>query len=120
MLKAARPRNLFTFLRILRPQSVRLGLRQSIQSCCAACSISFSAKGHTMNPAAMLRYGLSFVMTLVVVYACWADDAASPASMEIIQFTAPAGWQMAEKPGQAVRIFTSPDSDASQQAVILV
>src|SRR5260221_692726 len=50
-----------------------------------------------------------------------ADDATKPDSnLDIIQFKAPAGWKVDDRPAQGLRTFISPDSDATQQAMIVV
>src|SRR5947209_4572641 len=61
-------------------------------------------------------------LLLLAAASCLADDAppAPDASLEIVQYKTPAGWQKTDQPGQAVRIFTAPDSNAAQQATILM
>ena len=49
-----------------------------------------------------------------------ADDATPDSKLEIIEYKAPAGWQVSEKPGQTAKVYVSPDSTATQQAVILI
>jgi hypothetical protein len=39
---------------------------------------------------------------------------------EIVRYTAPAGWKVSDGPGQTGKVFTSPDSTASDQAMILL
>jgi hypothetical protein len=41
-------------------------------------------------------------------------------SLEIIQFTPPAGWQASDRPGQAAKVLLAPDSTAAQQTLILI
>jgi hypothetical protein len=55
------------------------------------------------------------IALLAVAVACRADE-----SLEIIQFTPPAGWQASEKPGQAAKVYVAPDSTPTQQTLILV
>jgi hypothetical protein len=60
---------------------------------------------------------------LLIVFAAIAGVAAaedSDASLDIIRFKAPAGWKSSDMAGQAAKTFISPDSTATQQAVILV
>jgi hypothetical protein len=45
---------------------------------------------------------------------------AEESTLEMVHFTAPAGWQVTEPPGQSVKIYASPDSDAKKQAGILI
>jgi hypothetical protein len=58
----------------------------------------------------------------LVTGACFGEDgpAKPDSTLEIVQFKAPAGWQATERPGQAGKIYTSPDSSGAQQAVILL
>ncbi len=58
----------------------------------------------------------------LVTGACFGEDgpAKPDSTLEIVQFKAPAGWQAAERPGQAGKVYTSPDSSGAQQAVILL
>ena len=41
-------------------------------------------------------------------------------SLEIIQYKAPEGWKAADQAGKTARIFTSPESNGTQQAIILM
>src|SRR6478752_5721874 len=70
----------------------------------------------------LLWSSISCALILLLSATCRADDApaASSSTLEIIRFTAPAGWEMVEKPGQPVRVFTAPGSNASQQTLILI
>jgi hypothetical protein len=68
-----------------------------------------------MTAGALLRCGLGLGIALLAVATCRADE-----SLEIIHFTPPSGWQASEKPGQAAKVYVSPDSTATQQTLILV
>src|SRR4051812_26924039 len=54
--------------------------------------------------------------------ACYGDEAAPKpdSKLEIMQYKAPAGWTASERAGQAGVVYTSPDSTATQQALIMV
>src|SRR5437879_4169163 len=41
-------------------------------------------------------------------------------TLEIIQYKAPEGWKVTEQAGKSSRMFTSPESNAAQQAMILM
>jgi hypothetical protein len=62
----------------------------------------------------LLRPWLWGGLMLLSAGVCLAEE------FEIIQYTPPAGWKAAERPGQAGLVLTSPDSTATQQALILV
>jgi hypothetical protein len=49
-----------------------------------------------------------------------ADDTAPDSTLDLIRYRAPAGWQATDRPGQAARMFAAPDSNATQQAVIIL
>ena len=50
-----------------------------------------------------------------------ADDAPkADTSLEIIQYKAPAGWKLAEGNGSPARIYSSPDSNGAQRAMIII
>jgi hypothetical protein len=60
---------------------------------------------------------------LLIVFAAIVGAAAAEepdVSLEIIRFKSPAGWKSSDMAGQPARTFISPDSTATQQAVILV
>jgi hypothetical protein len=61
-------------------------------------------------------------LILLSAVACRGDDGPPRAdsTLEIMQYKAPAGWKASERAGQAGMVFTSPDSTATQQAVILI
>ena len=67
-----------------------------------------------------IRSLLFGALAALLAAACRGDDAAPDSNLEIIQFKAPAGWQPSDKPGQAAKIFVSPDSNAGQQTLILI
>src|SRR5437016_2334842 len=73
-----------------------------------------------MNPALSLKL-LTALSLLLTARALVADGAPKPDStLEIIQFKAPAGWNASDRPGQPVKVFSSPDSNATQQAIIML
>src|SRR3954469_7349040 len=63
-------------------------------------------------------YGMAAVLATIGVHA---EDVApkSDANLEIIQYLTPPGWKVEEQ-AQAARTFTAPDSNAAQQAVIIM
>jgi hypothetical protein len=64
----------------------------------------------------LLRPWLWGVMTLAAA----AAGAACGEEFQIIQYKTPAGWKVEERPGKEGLVLTSPDSTATQQALILV
>jgi len=58
---------------------------------------------------------------LLAASTCPADDAPTPGNttFEIIQYNAPPGWQLVERPGP-VKIYTAPGTNAAQQAFIVI
>jgi hypothetical protein len=74
-----------------------------------------------MNPAPLLVRCIcwSALLSPLLAVPSLADDKPD-STVEIIQFKAPAGWQASDRPGQPVKIFTAPDSNATQQSMILV
>ncbi len=66
------------------------------------------------------RIGFVGGIVLLLGALCRADDAGGKAdsTLDFVQFKAPAGWKAADN--QAARIFTSPDSDATQQTIIIL
>lgn len=63
------------------------------------------------------RTGFVGGIVLLLGVLCRADDAGD-STLDFVQFKAPAGWKASES--QAARIFTSPDSDATQQTIIIL
>src|SRR5690349_3335850 len=62
-------------------------------------------------------------LMLLTVAPCLAEDRLPKpdSNLEIIQYKAPTGWRASDQAGKAnARIFAAPDSDATQQAMILV
>jgi hypothetical protein len=72
----------------------------------------------------IFRCGLGLALVLLMGSACRADegDNKSDANLEIVQYKAPAGWKGSDQPGAkaTARILVAPDSNASEQAMILI
>ena len=59
---------------------------------------------------------------LLSTFLCRAEDSrpTPDSSLDIIQYKTPAGWKASDRPGQLFRTLVSPDSNVSQQALILI
>jgi len=71
-----------------------------------------------MRASRMNRIGFVGALVLTAVAAgLRAQDAgvAAPATLEIIQFQPPVGWRAVDRPGQAVRMYVSPDATPQQR-----
>jgi hypothetical protein len=73
-----------------------------------------------MNPVPLLvRCVCWSALLLLLAVPSLAEDKPD-STLEIIQFKAPAGWNASDRPGQPVKIFSSPDSNPTQQAMIML
>ena len=63
----------------------------------------------------------AFACLLLAASICAADDARPPgnSTFEIIQYNAPPGWQLVERPGPA-KIYAAPGTNAVQQIFIVI
>ncbi|MDB5289380.1 MAG: hypothetical protein JWL69_621 [Phycisphaerales bacterium] len=72
----------------------------------------------------IFRSGLGLGLMLLMAAACRADDNSPKpdSSLEIVQYKAPVGWKESDQPGAkaTARVFVAPDSNASEQAMILI
>ena len=72
----------------------------------------------------IFRSGVCGGLVLLAAAACRADDPSlkPDSSLEIVQYKAPVGWKASDQPGQTAtaRVFAAPDSNASQQAMLLI
>ena len=74
-----------------------------------------------MNSKSLLRWLIGVVVCLTLSdSAARAQDAATDTSLEIIQFKAPPGWKASDQGGSSARFYTSPDSTAATQTMIVV
>ena len=64
--------------------------------------------------------GMAIVLWSTVL--CRAEESrpTPDSSLDIIQYKAPTGWKATDRPGQLFRTLVSPDSNASQQALIVI
>lgn len=79
-----------------------------------------AGSGKSQEVAVVRAWWCAVIVLMVGAVAACADDVTPDGSLEIVQYKAPAKWQATEKPGQSARVFTSPDSTSSQQAVLMV
>src|SRR5437764_639647 len=73
-----------------------------------------------MHTARLLRSCWVWAALLVLATPALCADDKPDSSLEIVQFKTPAGWKATERPGEAARSFMAPDSDATQQAMIVI
>ena len=67
------------------------------------------------------RPWLCGALILLLASACGADDAPKPdSSLEIINYKTPIGWKVSDGGGKAARVFTAPDANGAQQAIIII
>ena len=71
---------------------------------------------------ALQRHWLWGGIILALAAACGADDSLTKpdSALEFIQYKSPTGWKLTEGGGDSARIFAAPDSNATQQAMILL
>ncbi|HEX4794335.1 MAG TPA: hypothetical protein VH370_11115 [Humisphaera sp.] len=65
------------------------------------------------------HHALAGLLAFLILGPLAASVAAQDTTLDVIHFKAPAGWQVNDKQGQA-KIFTAPDSNTQQQAMIVV
>jgi hypothetical protein len=74
-----------------------------------------------MSHARSARAFVAFlIVAIFAVNPALADDTTPDAALDLIRYRAPAGWQATDRPGQAARVFSAPDSNAAQQAIIIL
>jgi hypothetical protein len=80
------------------------------------------------TPSRRIRLVVLEVQLLTWIFVCIvgnsralaADDAGADTNLDIIQFKAPGGWKAVDRPGQPMKVFAAPDSNAQQQVMIVV
>ncbi len=75
-----------------------------------------------MNPQSRAERWFAGALVVLLAAACGADDSSPKAdsTLEFIQYKAPAGWKVTEGGERPARIFAAPDSNATQQAIIIM
>ncbi len=75
-----------------------------------------------MNTANIRTFPGAIGILLLSTLLCRAEESrpTPDSSLDIIQYKTPAGWKASDRPGQLFRTLVSPDSNVSQQALILI